>query len=94
MKLTFEVFDGRRCNHVDVFDQDSNEIVGYIQSEGVGFGNSGGIQISLFDGKYQAWLNRYDECRGFVKGVEVVLKQMTRIKNPRYRATPKDSNAA
>jgi len=85
MKLTFQVFDGRRFNVVDVYDQDTNEIVGHIRSEGVGFGNYGGIEISLFDGKYRATLNRYEECRGFVRGVESVLNHMTWIKSPQQR---------
>jgi hypothetical protein len=86
MRLTFQVFDGRRFNMVDVYDEDTNDIVGHIQSDGVGFGNSGGIEISLFDGKYRTMLNRYEECRGFVRGVEAVLNHMTRINDRKQRA--------
>jgi hypothetical protein len=53
MNLTFQVFDGRRFNIVDIHDEDTNEVVGHIRSEGVGFGNSGGIEISLFDGNIE-----------------------------------------
>jgi hypothetical protein len=73
MNLTFKKFDGRVVDHVDVIDEDTGRKVGYIQSEGVGFEKIGGISISLFGGKYSARVNRYDECKGFVRGVETVL---------------------
>ena len=76
MKLTFKhdrPFDGRRHSYSEIIDQDTGERVGYVRSSGVGFGNSGGIWISMFGGKYSDRLNRFEECFGFMKGVESVL---------------------
>jgi hypothetical protein len=55
--------------------------VGYIKSRGVGFGNFGGIHVSLFDGKYRCELHRFEECWGFIKGVEAVLNHMVHIRD-------------
>lgn len=85
MRLTFEVFDGRRHNVVEVFDQDTGDVVGHIRTDGTGFGSSGGIEISLFDDKYRGTLSRYEECQGFVKGVSAVLNHMTALKDPKRR---------
>jgi hypothetical protein len=87
MRLTFKAFDGRRENHVFIIDQDTGEKVGLIQSAGVGFAGFGGISISLFGGKYTAQLHRYEECWGFVKGVEAVLNHMISITCRDARAT-------
>ncbi len=81
MRLKFEQFDGRRRQSKPVIDQDTGERIGTIKSLGVGFsgygdGGYGGIEISLFDGAYTAKVTRYDECVGFVKGIEAVLNRM------------------
>jgi hypothetical protein len=84
MQLHFERFDGRSFNSVDVIDRDSGEKVGLICSNGVGR-YRGGISVELFDGKYRAQLKRYDECLGFVRGVEAVLNHMLPAKKKKPR---------
>jgi uncharacterized protein YraI len=79
MRLTFKRFDGRSWNFERIVDQDTGNSVGYVKSEGVGFAGDGGIDVSLFDGKYARTLNRYEECWGFVKGVEAVLNHMVSV---------------
>jgi hypothetical protein len=76
MRLKYEPFDGRSFGYVNVTDEDTGQVVGFIRSNGVGFTNTGGIEISLFDEKYRATLNRREECWGFLKGVEAVLNRM------------------
>ena len=81
MRLKFEKFDGRRRGYKSIIDEDTGEIVGNIKSLGVGFsgygdGGYGGIEICLFDGAYTITVNRYEECWGFVKGVEAALNRM------------------
>ena len=66
-----------------VFDQSTGKKVGSIRFDEVGTGNLGGIEISLFDGKYQATVNTYDKCFGFVMGVETVLNRMTSVDDGR-----------
>jgi hypothetical protein len=78
MRLTFKFFDGRQVDWVDVIDEDTGEKVGYIHSQGVGFERYGGITVSLFGGKYSADCKRYEECKGFVTGVETVLRYLAR----------------
>jgi hypothetical protein len=56
---------------------------GEIQTSGVGFAGGGGIFISLFDGKYTTCVNRYDQCWGFIHGIETVLNHKHR--NPCVR---------
>jgi hypothetical protein len=51
-----------------------------------GVDSSGGIDIWLFDGKYQTTVSRYDTAVGFVLGVESVL---THHEDPQF-----DSKAA
>jgi hypothetical protein len=68
MRLSFRHFDAHIRDCIEVVDQDNGQAVGSIQTEGV----EGPIRISLF-GKYHASLNRYEQCVGFVKGVEAVL---------------------
>ena len=43
------------------------------------------IRVSLFGGKYAMTVNSYEECWGFVKGVEAVLDHATHI--PKLRQT-------
>ncbi len=76
MRLTFEKFDGRRMGYEPIIDEDTGEQVGGIQRDGVGFSGNGGIEVSLFGGKYAITVNRYEECWGFVRGVEAVLNHM------------------
>lgn len=85
MRLTFKHFDGRCLNFRDVTDEDNANVrVGHIRSNGTGFsgggGGGGGIEIYLFGGRYQATVNTYDQCWGFVKGVETVLRQATSLR--------------
>jgi hypothetical protein len=49
MLLKFDRFDGRSLNIRDIIDGDTGKIAGQIASNGVGFNNSGGIDISLPD---------------------------------------------
>lgn len=79
MRLKFEPFDGRGRNHRDIVDEDTGTVVGYIHSFGVGTYCSGGIEVSLFNNKYAILVSRYEECWGFIKGVETVLRHMTFI---------------
>ena len=76
MHLTFKKFDGRSPSLVPVIDQETGDQVGRIWSNGVGADRYGGIEISLFEGRYTATVNRQDECWGFIKGVEAVLNHL------------------
>jgi hypothetical protein len=78
MDLTFKPFDGRKTN---VIDQTSSQIVGKIYSNW----NSPGIEITLFDRKYEATVHTFEECFGFVKGVQCVLTRMTSVDDGRRR---------
>ena len=90
MRLTFEAFDGRQKIWRDVVDGDTGAKVGYIHSHGVGFGTTriGGMVILLFGGRYYIEAHTYDECWGFVKGVEAVLNEMTSVRPITYADTP------
>lgn len=79
MRLKFQAFDGRSWNHIPVVDEDTGNEVGFVHSDGVGPYKVGGIRVSLFGGKYSAYLNRFDECRGFVMGVEAVLDHVVAL---------------
>ena len=79
MRLTFEWFDGRSFNQVSVIDEDTGKEVGHIQSDGVGPDRSGGIGVNLFNGKYVISVRKYDQCWGFVKGVEAVLQKVSAL---------------
>lgn len=92
MRLTFDHFDGRSRSDRDVVDQDTGKKVGRIQSNGVGFENTGGIDISLFDGKYQTTVSSFKECCGFVLGVQAVLRHMTSATD--YTVKARQSTAA
>ena len=81
MHLKFEAFDGRGRNYRSVIDEDTGKEVGYIRSNGVGMYSGGGIQVSLFDDKYCITVSRYEECLGFIKGVEAVLRHMVSIQD-------------
>jgi hypothetical protein len=83
MKLSVPNFDGRKWGHKEVIDEDTGKAAGRIRSEGTGFAGSGGIEVSLFDGKYRAVVNSRQECCGFVRGVESVLNRMTSVDDGR-----------
>jgi len=88
MRLTFPFFDGRSRNYAAVIDEDTGEEVGYIESSGSDPYRSAGMTVSLFDGKYRIDdADRYEECRGFVRGVEAVLNHMVHV---RERPKPSD----
>lgn len=85
MQLTFKHFDARRVNFIDIFDEHTGQRVGRIQSNGTGFTNYGGIEISLFDGKYCGTASTYKECWGFVRGVQAVLRHMMTVRDDGVR---------
>lgn len=85
MQLTFERFDARRRNFIDIFDEHTGQRVGRIRSNGTGFTNFGGIEISLFDDKYTGSVSTYQECWGFVRGVQSVLRHLTAVKDDGVR---------
>lgn len=73
MKLAFEPFDGRTCTDRDIGGMDSNSrIVGFITAGR----QKHGIHISHFEGRCTSTVPRFEECRGFMKGVEKVLNHM------------------
>ena len=73
MRLTFKHSDDFRSNSLLVLDEDTGKEVGNIRLAGIGVDSSRGIDIWLFDGKYQTRMTRYDAAVGFVLGVESVL---------------------
>ena len=83
MRLIFEPFDGRRPNYRPVIDEDTSKQVGSIHSHTTGTDCFGGIDITLFDGKFRARVNRYEAAVGFVLGIETVLNHMTSHKDRR-----------
>lgn len=82
MRLVFQKFDSRKIDYVPVIDQNTGQCVGDIMPSGTGFERYGGIDIALFDGKYCLTAHTYEECVGFVKGVEAVLNHMVAIERP------------
>ncbi|RTE92833.1 hypothetical protein [Bradyrhizobium sp. LVM 105] len=73
MKLVFKWFDARSYNDREVFDAAANnKVVGFIATGRQDIG----IHISLFDGNYKIRTSTYDECCGFVEGVESVLNHL------------------
>jgi hypothetical protein len=87
MHLKFKVFDGRSSKWVPVIDSDTGKQVGYISSKGTGKYLGGGIDISLFNGKYRTTVTRYEAVLGFVRGVETVLNRMTSIDDGQVEPT-------
>lgn len=89
MQLTFQPFDGRSFNIRDVIDKDTDRVVGFIRSKASVLG---GIEVSLFDGKYRTNVSTYQECFGFIKGVDVVLSHMTHSPHiPHQDVIPSDA---
>jgi hypothetical protein len=79
MRLKFEAFD-YDPDYLAVVDEDTDNQVGMVQ---IGAGvNSSDIDISLFDGKYEMRVKRYDTAVGFVLGVQTVLNHMTFYEAP------------
>ena len=74
VRLKLKHLDNLIPNYLLVIDEDTGKEVGYIQS-----GNSDGIEISLFDGKYRTRVNRCETAVGFVLGVQSVLNHMAYI---------------
>jgi hypothetical protein len=66
VRLEFKPSDGR------VIDKDTGKQVGIVKSNA-----TGGIDVWLFDGKYQKSVNGYEVALGFVWGVQEVLNHMT-----------------
>jgi hypothetical protein len=93
MKLTFKFFDGRGRHQVPVIDLDTGKEVGHVVSYGVGFYNTGGIRVSLLDGKYSGEFDSRKACWGFVKGVEAVLNHMTSFRDQAVAARDADEAA-
>jgi hypothetical protein len=52
-----------------------------------------GIHVSLFDGKYFTIASTYDECVGFVNGVQAVLNHATSSKYITPKVIPTESTA-
>jgi hypothetical protein len=73
MRLNFKHSDGFRSEFMLILDDDTGKEVGSIRLGRTGLGSSGGIDVWLFDGKYQTRVERYDTAVGFVLGVESVL---------------------
>jgi len=61
VRLKLKHLDNLIPNYLLVIDEETGKEVGYIQS-----GNSDGIEISLFDGKYRTRVNRCETAVGFV----------------------------
>jgi hypothetical protein len=78
MRLKFKHADDFRC--LLVLDEDTGKEVGSIRLGGSGVDSSGGIDIWLFDGKYQTRVKHYDTAVGFVLGVESVLNHREELR--------------
>ena len=72
MRLKVKYPDDFRSNGLLVLDEDTGKVVGTIQSSKHRT-DSSGIDIWLFDGKYQTRVNGSDAAVGFLMGVEAVL---------------------
>jgi hypothetical protein len=62
MRLTFKHSDDFGSNSLLVLDEDTGKEAGNIRLGGTGVDSSGGIDIWLFDGKYQTRMTRYERC--------------------------------
>jgi hypothetical protein len=76
MRLTFDRFNGRSQHAYLITDTETGKTVGSIFCPGNRKYGAGGMEASIFDGKYRSVLNGYAECVAFVKGVEVVLNEV------------------
>ena len=73
MRFKFQHSDGFISNDLLVLDEDTGKQVGIIRLGGIKVDSSGGIDIWLFDGKFQTRVKEHDTAVGFVLGVESVL---------------------
>ena len=71
MRLTFKHSNDFKSYYLLILDEDTGKEVGNIRLGGMD--SSGGIDVWMFDGKYQTRVQRYDAAVGFVLGVESVL---------------------
>jgi hypothetical protein len=86
MRLKLERDDGaRRTGHqYGVFDETTGKCVGTVSFDKVphpGHRSYPTRTIRLFDSKYVGVFNTHMECVAFVKGVEVVLDYMLKVKD-------------
>jgi hypothetical protein len=77
LRLHFRAFEGRPLNNIDVTDRITGRAVGLIRSNLAT--SPTGMDVSLFDSKYRASVESYQEALGFVRGVETVLNHMTDV---------------
>jgi hypothetical protein len=77
LRLHFRTFEGRPLNNIDVTDRITGRAVGFIRSKLET--SSTGMDVCLFDSKYRASVESYQEALGFVRGVETVLNHMTDV---------------
>jgi hypothetical protein len=73
MRFKFQHSNGFMSNDLLVLDEDTGREIGNVRLDRIGVDSSGGIDIWLFDGKYQTRVERYDTAVGFLLGVEAVL---------------------
>jgi hypothetical protein len=73
MRFKYQYSNDFTSNHLVVLDEDTDNEVGNIRLAGIGVDSSRGIDIWLFDGKYQTRVEGYDTAVGFLLGVEAVL---------------------
>lgn len=76
MRLEYTRFDGHKSIQPQIFDRETNQVVGWINSEGTGFGKSGGMEVFLFGGKYRRIFDREEKCWAYVKGIEDAINHM------------------
>ena len=85
MRLLLERVSTRRTgNEYGVFDETTGKCVGTVSFDNVpraGHKSYPTRTIRLFDSKYVGIFNTHMECVAFVKGVEVVLDYMLRVKD-------------
>ena len=72
MRLRLKHPDDFRSNSLLVLDEDTGKAVGTIRLGVTGVGSTG-VDIWLFDGKYQTRVNGIETAVGFLLGVESVL---------------------
>jgi hypothetical protein len=99
MRFKFQHSNGFMSKHLLVLDEDTGREVGNIRLGAAGVDSSGGIDIWLFDGKFQTRVKEYDTAVGFVLGVESVLSHFedpqfaSKVAKPtRLDSTPRPTN--
>jgi pentatricopeptide repeat protein len=85
MRLLLERVSARRTgNEYGVFDETTGKCVGTVSFDKVPRASHKSYPtrtIRLFDSKYVGIFNTHMECVAFVKGVEVVLDYMLKVKD-------------